>query len=353
MLLLAGGLPAASPAATVRVVGIQLAISPAVYRSSASFAARLEEAVSAAVRQAGRRPGDELVVILPEHTGTFLSFLDEAGPIYSAPSRPLVTGLQIITSPRFMVYHLKCAFLARNPRIFSTYFTFSNLLRYKAEGMWKNYTEISSSLARRHRVTLVAGSISVPRPEDLGRPLAPIYGTSAVFGPDGGLLGIARKVHPVLEENMFLTAAPAAELKPIRTRAGRIGVLICSDSWYEDTYRSLKDAQLLAIPSIGEGGHEVFDKGLRGFRDHQLYLSGSGDKSVPSVLEQLMKNGAPGRISLTRAVAAVQPLLSGAMWDLKTGGPGLAVKRSAGKVLVEMIPSADGRDTFLNFVWKK
>lgn len=353
MLLLAASLPDASPAAMVRVVGVQLAISPSVYRSSMTYAARLDEAVGAAVAQSGRKPGEELVVILPEHVGTFLSFQDEASAIYGAPTRPLVAAFQVLTSPRFMLYHLKSCFLPGGPRFLSTYGTFSNILRYKARVMWTTYVDVASALARKYRITLVPGSTCVPRPEDLDKPLAPIYGTAAVFGPEGELLGIVRKVHPVLEENMFLTAAPAAELKPIRTRAGRIGVLICSDSWYEDTYRSLKDAQLLAIPSIGEGGHEVFDKGLRGFRDHQLYLAGSGDKSVPSVLEQLMKNGAPGRISLTRAVAAVQPLLSGAMWDLKTGGPGLAVKRSAGKVLVEMIPSADNRDTFLNFAWKK
>lgn len=352
MILPAALLLAAAPAAAapgVRVVGVQMAVSPSVYRDRGTFERRLEEAVSEAVRQSGRRPGEELLIILPEHLGTFLTFSGEAWPIYKAPTRPVVTVLQILTNPRFMLYHLRSALKAGNPRLFSTYFTFSNFLRYKAPGLWRTYTEVFSALARRHRVTLVAGSICVPRPEDIGRPLAPIYGTSAVFGPDGELAGIARKVHPVLEETMFLTPSPVEDLKPIRTRAGRIGVLICSDSWYGDTYRSLRDSDLLAIPSIGEGGHEVFPKGLRGIKDNQLDVAETGT-GLPSVMEQLLKNGAPGRIRATRAAAAVQPLLTGRMWDLETGGPGLVV-RAGRKVLVETVPSVEGRDTFLNYLW--
>lgn len=343
--------PAAAQAAPARVVGIQVAVSPSVYRSRESFARRMEEAVAAAAAQSGRKKGEHLVLILPEHLGSFLSFLGEIGPIYSAPSRPVVTSLQILGSPAFMAYHLKSCLQARNPRVFSTYFAFSNLLRFKAEEMWKVYTEVFSELAKKHSAIVVAGSISVPRPEDLGKPLAPIYGTTAIFGPDGSILGIARKVHPVLEETMFLTPSPVEDLKPIQTPAGRIGVLICSDSWFADTYRSLRDSDLLAIPSIGEGGHEVFPKGLRGFKDGQLDLADSASADLPSVLQLLLRNGAPGRIGLTRAGAAVQPLLTGSMWDLETGGPGLNVRRAGKKILVEMVPSVKGRDTFLNYLW--
>jgi hypothetical protein len=339
-------------AAPARVVGIQIAVSPSVYRDRAAFERRLEEAVSAAVAQSGRKKGEQLVLVLPEHLGTFLSFLDEMGPIYSAPSRPIVASLQVLGNPAFMGYHLRSAAKAREPRLLSTYFVFSNLLRYKAESMWTAYTQVFSALAKRHRAIVVAGSICVPRPEDLGKLLAPIYGTSAIFGPDGAILGITRKVHPVLEETMFLTPSPVEDLKPIETPAGRIGILICSDSWFEDTYKSLRDADLLAIPSIGEGGHEVFPKGLKGFKDNQLDLADSASDELPSVLQLLMKHGAPGRIGLTRAVAAVQPLLTGSMWDLETGGPGLTVRRAGKRVSVEMVPSVKGQDTFLNYLWR-
>lgn len=349
VLLLAALLPAlpARSAAETRVVGVQLSVSPPVYRDLASFERRLAEAADAAAAQSGRRPGDHLVLVFPEHVGTFLSFLGEPGPIYSAPTRPAVAFLQVLANPGFMLYHLKSSVKARVPGIFSTYYVFGNLLRYKAPGMWRHYTAAFSALARRHRAVVVAGSISVPAPEEMDRPLAPIYGTSAVFGPDGGLLGVVRKVHPVLEENLFMASAPAAELKPVRTPAGRIGVLICSDSWYEDTYRGLRDSDLLAIPSIGEGGHDAYGKGLRGFKDNQMDLADSRP-GLPSVLDQIMKNGAPGRLRLTRAAAAVQPLLTGRMWDLETGGPGLLVRRSGAGTRVETVPSVAGQDTFLN-----
>ena len=346
-------LPARAAPAQARVVGIQIAVSPHIYRSRRVFEARLEEAVSAAVRQSGRRPGEELVLVLPEHFGTFLSFLDELGPIYSAPSRPVVAGLQVLTSPRFMAYHLKSAWKARNPGILATYFVFQNLLRYKAEGLWKTYTEVFSALARRHKAIIVAGSICVPRPEDLGRLLAPIYGTSAVFGPDGSILGIARKVHPVLEETMFLTPSPAADLKPIKTPAGLLGVLICSDSWFEDTYLSLRGAGFLAIPSISEGGHAVFSKELKGIKNNQLDVAEPQGGGPGSVMSQLLARGAAGRIFLTGASGAVQPLLSGRMWDLESGGPGILVRRTGKTVALEFVDSIEGRDTFMNFLWLK
>lgn len=350
LLLAAALLPqglAAAPAA--RVVGVQLAVSPEVYKSRESFEKRLEEAASAAAAQSGRRPGEHLVLIFPEHVGTFLSFAGEPGLIYSAPSRPAVTVRQILASPRFLLYHLKVSLQTLNPRIFSTYYAFGNLLRYKAPSMWRDYTEIFSALARRHKAIVVAGSISSPAPEELRVPMAPIYGLSAVFGPDGALLGLVRKVHPVLEEELFMTPSPAARLKPVPTPAGSIGVLVCSDSWYEDTYLSLRDSDLLAIPSISDGGHAAYSKRVDGVRDNHLELA-EAREGHPTVLEQLMKDGAPGRLRLTRAAGAVQPLLSGRMWDLETGGPGFTVKRHGKGVKVEMVPSVAGRDTFLNFL---
>jgi predicted amidohydrolase len=46
--------------------------------------------------------------------------------------------------------------------------------------------------------------------------------------------------------------APLEQLPVYETRAGRLGVLVCADSWYPAPYQYLKEqgVELLAVPSF-------------------------------------------------------------------------------------------------------
>lgn len=332
-------------AGTVRMIGVQLAVDTAVYSSSAAYARRLDEAVTAGLATLDRKPGDQVIVVLPEHIGTFLAFVGEDPKVLTAPSRAAVVAKAFLGNGGLFRYHLASVLRSRSWKAFQTYYALTSLLRYKAAAMWKIYTETGSALAARHRVILVAGSISAPRAEEMALPLAPLYGTSAVFGPDGSLLGIVRKLHPVMEETLFLTPAPAEELRPVATPAGRLGVLICSDSWYPDVYERLKDSDFLAAPSLGEGGLEVFGKTVKAF-DGKSFEEGS-EPGHPTVRDTWFQNGLVGRIAGTRALGGVQPFLTGRLWDMETGGPGVSLLRRAGKFKLTVVESVKGSDTFV------
>lgn len=343
-------LPPGAQAAAVRLLGVQLSVETGVYRDSATFERRLDEAVTAGLRASGRRPGDQVIVVLPEHIGTFLAFNGENPYVYTAPSRAAVVARNLLANPGLLRYHLASVARLRTWKAFQTYFALTSLLRYKAASMWKTYTETCSAVARRHKIILVAGSISVPRPEQIGTRLPPVYGTTAVFGPDGALLGVSRKVHPVLEETLFLTPAPLSELGPIATPAGQVGVLICSDSWYADTYTRLKKSDFLAVPSLGEGGLEIFDKQVEKFDGKTFIPKEKPGGAGPTVGESWARHGLVGRISSTGARAAVQPFLTGKLWDMETGGPGVALKRKGKGFSMQVVPSIKGSDTFLHLL---
>lgn len=76
-----------------------------------------------------------------------------------------------------------------------------------------------------------------------------LYNAAAVIGPDG-LLGVYRKMHLWNEENRFFARGdlgfPTFELP-----FGRIGVLICYDGWFPESYRmcALQDADIVCVPT--------------------------------------------------------------------------------------------------------
>lgn len=75
---------------------------------------------------------------------------------------------------------------------------------------------------------------------------------SLTFGPDGRPLGQPqRKVFPTRHELSYLNNGRGERLQVLDTPAGRLGVLIGTDSWYPDTYATLVEqrVELLAIPA--------------------------------------------------------------------------------------------------------
>jgi predicted amidohydrolase len=115
-------------------------------------------------------------------------------------------------------------------------------------------------LAARLGIFVLAGSIYEPSPEPRR-----VYNTSALFGPNGGLLAVYRKIHlfdvtagaTVYRESDEVTAgaelvtaeiaAPSAETAAQVT----LGLTICYDLRFPEQYRSLalRGAQVLCVPA--------------------------------------------------------------------------------------------------------
>ncbi len=120
------------------------------------------------------------------------------------------------------------------------------------DGEWLSW---ASALARRTRVTLLAGTI-VEAPGDSagGRP----YNTCVVFGSQGERLAVYRKIHlfdidlPGLEHlKESKGIAPGSEVVVAQTPQCRLGLSICYDLRFPELYRTLTllGAEVLAVPS--------------------------------------------------------------------------------------------------------
>ena len=110
-----------------------------------------------------------------------------------------------------------------------------------------------SGLARDLRVHLVAGSIT-----ELAPGHAQNYNTSILFGPDGSLLAVYRKIHlfdvdlpgrvTVKESDAKLYGSQVVSAS---TAVGKIGMSVCYDIRFPELYRELvfSGAQIITVPS--------------------------------------------------------------------------------------------------------
>jgi len=106
--------------------------------------------------------------------------------------------------------------------------------------------------ARRHGITLVGGSISEQRE---GR--EKLSNTSIVFGPDGGVLGVYRKIHLFdveVEGNVYRESEaeePGEEPVVVRSEGWPIGLTVCYDIRFPELYRilALEGAELVTVPA--------------------------------------------------------------------------------------------------------
>jgi deaminated glutathione amidase len=107
--------------------------------------------------------------------------------------------------------------------------------------------------ARRHRITLLLGSLPERSPE-----AGKVHNTSVLLGPDGAVLAVYRKIHlfdidlPGLEhlkESREVAAGRDVVVAP--APFGPLGMTICYDVRFPELYRALarRGARVLAVPS--------------------------------------------------------------------------------------------------------
>jgi hypothetical protein len=196
----------------------------------------------------------------------------------------------------------------------------------KAKGMAKDYQALFGGLAKEFHVTLVAGSIVLPEPSVIDGTLkigsGALYNSSVVFGHDGLPIGQPqRQMYPMLEKKIAIHANGDLTLNVVDTPAGRLGVLIGSDSWYPDNYRKLDDrgAQLVAVPAFVVG-RNTWDQPWRGFQGSSV------PGSVSLKTGELSEGQAWHRLTLTsqppgsQAVGGMSVFLRGQFWDQGSAG---------------------------------
>ncbi|MBI5630126.1 MAG: hypothetical protein HY921_04490 [Elusimicrobia bacterium] len=330
------------------LIGVQARVAAQDYRDQESFKKRMSEALEGALKDPRLKPGDPKLVVFPEHIGTWLAVAEESGSVYEAASKQGAITRLILGNPPFLFYLLRQAWKDRRWRFYEPHYVFGHLLRYKSPVVWKIYQETFSRLAKAKGATIVAGSVALPALSDLGSAASALRNVSYIFGPDGRVLHQSGKVYLVPSEQKFLSPAPAEELGAVRTPFGKVGDMVCADGWYPEVYERLGDSQILVQPSFGEYGLAAFDKPWRG------YIEGTEPESednpgqhVITEKEAWRKYSLATRIRRTKAVAGMNPFLSGKLWDMQPGGWGMAVIRNGRSWLVYETPTDPAKDTFL------
>jgi len=96
-------------------------------------------------------------------------------------------------------------------------------------------------LAHRLDVTIVAGIAECDDEK--------LFNAAVILGP-GGYIGRFRKIHLWDEENLFFEPGDLG-FPVFQTRHGRIGIMICYDGWFPESYRmlALQGADLVCMPT--------------------------------------------------------------------------------------------------------
>ncbi|WP_443694608.1 carbon-nitrogen hydrolase family protein [Pseudomonas sp.] len=329
------------PADRGNLLGIQPELFPGDYQSLERLHLKL-----AAYLQTARDQGllnEKTIVVLPEHIGTWLMLSGEKNELYQAPHlKDAMNWLSISNPVQFIRAWISAT---GDNRMDDAY------LRMKAPAMARDYQVLFGGLAKEFGVTLVAGSIALPNPSVSQGQLqvgdGALYNASLVFAADGLPLGQPqRQLYPIYDERGFIAPGDENTISVVDTPAGRLGILIGSDSWYPDNYRKLNEqgAQLIAVPAFVIG-RDTWDRPWRGFK------SVSTPTEISLKPEELSEGEAWRRLTLisqqpiSQATAGMSVFLRGQFWDL--GSAGRSFLSSNGQVFAD----GDARGARLLNLW--
>ncbi len=321
------------PSERGNLLGIQPELFPADYQSIQ----RLHRKLAAYLQQA-REQGlinSRTIVVLPEHVGTWLVASGEKNEVYQAASMDeALTWISLSNPLKFLGAMLSAK---GDSRLDDAH------LRMKAPGMAEQYQTLFGGLAKEFGVTLVAGSIVLPEPAiDNGKlklGSGPLYNSSVTFGSDGQPLGQPqRQLFPMAYQRRYVH--PATDLNVLDTPAGKLGILIGSDSWYPGNYASLNKlgVELIAVPAFVIGtGH--WASPWRGYRTPDLIGATGLNTGNITEGEAWQRLTLTSHAPLSTAKAGVSVFMRGQLWDQGSSGHSFASRD--GQHIVE--PSPDDK----------
>ncbi len=323
------------------LLGIQPVMAVDDYRGADSFyrklAAYLDEA------RANGLVGGKTVVVFPEYLATWLVVAGEPEGVYR--SAALQGGMQVLVLSNLARFAAQFFGAKEKARIEAS------LFRLKARKMAEIYSSVFSRLAQAYGVTIVGGSILLPEPAVVDGKVAAgrgaLQNVSAVFRPDGGVEpALVRKIYPIAAELPMLSGAALEDLRVYATPAGRLGVLICADSWYPEPYARLQaqGVEILAVPSyINHAG--AWEQPWLGYNGRAAPADcDPADVGRLQEGQAWKKYALVGRTAACGAKAGVNVFLQGQLWDMGADGRSVLV---GGQTVLEAKTTAD---TLMN-VW--
>lgn len=303
------------------LLGVQPFMVPLDYASEERFYAKL----AAYLEIAGQKGwlNEKTTVIWPEYLGTWLVTAGEKRTIYQASGISEAMQTLVLSN----LFSFVRVLLSAGIRVRASDKIKYSLFRLKARPMAEIYHSVFSRLAREYGVTIVAGSILLPSPSVRGGVLTAgegeLYNVSPVYKPNGSIHDkLVRKAFLTEDEKPFTLAAPVSELPIFETPAGRLAVLICADSWYPSSYRTIrsKKPDLLAVPSyLSPDG--VWERPWRGYNSEEPPKDVDlCDVERLTEGEAWLKYAVAGRLRSAGASHGMNVFLRGRIWDLGSDG---------------------------------
>ena len=308
------------------------------YTGTEAFTARQASYLEAA-REAGMLT-PRTVAVFPEHIGTWLVTAGAPRGVYQAETVEGAMTALIVANP--LPY--AGSFLASDEPDRAA----AAVFRMRSADMARRYQTAFSTLAREFDITIVAGSVVLAgaHVEDgriRTREDGALENVSAVFAPDGSVhRALVRKVYPIPSEAGFTAAAGLEDYPVFDTPAGRLGVLICADSWHPDVYAALGDAELLAVPAFLQPDG-VWGQPWGGYVTPWPDDAPREDAGRLTEGEAWTTHALAGRLQNTSARAGITAFLGGSLWGMGSDGAAIAVndngvhtahRTSGGQVLV-------------------
>lgn len=265
---------------------------------------------------------DKTIVVFPEYVGAFLVAAD-APPLAVRTRSMTEAGLAVVADDPF-AFAGALARTTENDRFSAA------LFRARSAAMAANYVEVFSSLARDFGVVIVAGAIILedPRIEERGLVTAhgPLRNVSAVFDVDGSLLVPLVEKRMLIPSEQAFARSGAAPLPVFETRAGRLGVLICADSWHGDLYAELAAGKpdIVAVPAFIQAS-QAWDAPWGGYVTGWPDDASQADAGAISEGAAWVRHSLPARLAASGAGEGGVAFLMGAPWDLGADGRSLGV----------------------------
>jgi predicted amidohydrolase len=300
-------------------LAIQPLMEPKDYQTAAAFAGKLEYYFLEAKSRHWLH--ESTIVVLPEYIGTWLVAAEEKNSVYSAPN--IQRAMETMIKSNLFSFVSSYFSATAKDKVRDAVF------RMKAGKMAKIYGDVLSALAKKYKLTIVGGSIVLPNPKVEDNNIIPqqgnLYNVSFLFYPDGSIdPKITLKVFPTKDEQNFLSEGKIDKLPVYETLAGKLGIIICADSWYDEVYKHFQDknCELIAIPSFmtPNGLMRTKWKGYSGYaapKDVDL-------KDIGSITERQAweKYAMAGKFRNYNFRAGVNVFMRGKLWDITTDGLG-------------------------------
>lgn len=302
------------------LLGVQPYMTPFDYAGPNRFRDRLESYLLNA-QQKGLLVPQKTVVIFPEYVGTWLVAMNEDSAVYEAKDVQSALTQMVLSHPLTFWRAYRAAPDSTGDK------TRYAVFRMKADHMAEAYYRAFDFLAAKYDITIVAGSILLPNPRVKKYRLVagegPLYNVSMVFRPGGFLEPqLVRKLYPITDELPFVCPSDPANLPVFDTPVGRLGVLVCADSWNSPAYKVLrkKGATLLAVPSYS-AGDGIWAKPWGGYSGTPTPAAAKADVGKLTEGQAWLKYAMGGRAKPEAGITkGINVFLRGNLWDLGSDG---------------------------------